>query len=110
MVHTIGDVLRKSRLEHGWSQKELAERIDITQRQLMALENNQSYPKFETLVALIDELHIPPEQILYAEKPTEEEAAKRLYHQLLSYDEEDRKTVIQTATVLIQRLKETKGY
>lgn len=57
----FGEVIKQSRLMHGLSQRELSERIGISYRQLMSLENGKSYPKYETLISLVEALHIPPE-------------------------------------------------
>jgi transcriptional regulator with XRE-family HTH domain len=105
----FGEVIKQSRLMHGLSQRELSERIGISYRQLMSLENGKSYPKYETLIALVEALHIPPEQVCCPGRETGDAEAERFYQQLLSCDGEDRKTVIQVALALMERLKETKG-
>lgn len=40
----LGDVIRKHRKEHNLTQAELAEKIELTTRQLMSIEKGKSYP------------------------------------------------------------------
>lgn len=103
----IGKVIKACRIQKGLTQSQLAEQINLTFRQLSAIENDRSYPKFETLVSLVQILNIPPSQIFDIENNCHEDA-ERFYELLLSCDDEDRKTVIATASTLIQQLKGTK--
>lgn len=110
MVHNppqLGNIISASRKEHHLTQEKLAERIGISDRSLMDLENSKRYPKFETLYALVTEMSIPPRQIFGMEESDPE--AERFIEQLMSCDPSDRKIVIDTARMLMQRLKEAKG-
>ena len=104
----IGEIIKNCRLRQGYTQNELAEEIGLTFRQLSSIENDKSYPKFETLVALVQLLNIPTAQLFGIERGEDKEA-EQFYELLLSCDEDDRKTVIETASMLIRRLKEAKG-
>jgi len=48
----IGNTIERLRAERGWSLDELAERIGITKSSLSRMENNNQWPRPETLEAL----------------------------------------------------------
>jgi len=49
-----GNKLKYTRLAHGYSRKELAEKLGITEQAIGQYENGQIQPKFDTLVRLND--------------------------------------------------------
>jgi transcriptional regulator with XRE-family HTH domain len=52
---TFGEKLRELRLKHGLTQKELAERLDISYRSILNYENNKCLPKQTSLYTKIAE-------------------------------------------------------
>ncbi len=46
--------IKELREEKGWSQKELAEKINSTNKNIWAYENEIAYPSIETLIRLSD--------------------------------------------------------
>lgn len=55
----FGEKLRKSRLEHNWTQEELAEKAHISRRAIINYENGSTYPKSrETYKLLADVLEV----------------------------------------------------
>lgn len=108
MTHSerqLGSVVRKYRKERGYTQASLAEKIGLTQCQVMYIENSQSFPKYETLCKLIDILSIPPSHLF---RPlTGEDDAKlnnivELFH---SCPPDDQTLVYATLRTLIEQLK-----
>lgn len=49
---TLGDVIRRERLRHNWSQEELAERIDVDQSRISSWETGKHIPRLGTLLKL----------------------------------------------------------
>ena len=101
----LGNVIRKYRKERGHTQNSLAEQMGITQRQVMYIENGQSYPKFETLCRLIQVLNIPPDHIFHPDiKPNDHllESFIALYR---SCPPEDQELVLATTKTLVDHLR-----
>jgi transcriptional regulator with XRE-family HTH domain len=49
-MKTLGELLRQCRLDRGWTQEDLEERIGISQTHISQIETGQTQtPKFETL-------------------------------------------------------------
>jgi len=54
----IGAIIRDARLEKGWSQSELSERVDIRQPDISAIESGRKNMTLETLIRLFKALDI----------------------------------------------------
>ena len=57
-------MIKEYRLKNGFSQEELAEKIDISWRHLQRLEHNETNTTVKTLKKLIEVLSISDEDIL----------------------------------------------
>ncbi len=57
-------LFKEYRLKAGLTQEELAEKLDITWRQMQRIEKEKSRPSFETLKKLILVLNISDEDIV----------------------------------------------
>lgn len=51
-MDTLGKNIRKQRLEHGWSQVELAEKVGVTAAYIGMLERSEKEPKLSTLIRI----------------------------------------------------------
>ncbi len=69
-VSDIGAAIRECRLRLGISQKELADKVDLTASFISQLENNQIIPSLGSFVQICDALKINPSQILENKKPS----------------------------------------
>lgn len=45
--------LREAREQRGWSQRELANRLGLTQRHISAIESGKIVPRYDTLLELV---------------------------------------------------------
>ncbi len=54
----IGKKIRQIRIEKGFSQEKLSEKIDISPRQMCTIENGNSFPSIETFVKIAKILEI----------------------------------------------------
>ncbi len=59
----IGTTIEHMRIERGWSQDELADRIGITKSSLSRMENDNQWPRPDTLEALAAALEIKVYQL-----------------------------------------------
>lgn len=73
-MHNILDDLaaevRKKRNSYGYSQKQLAERLHMSVRTIIDLENKRSNPKAETILLIAKELNISLDAIMFPEIKT----------------------------------------
>jgi transcriptional regulator with XRE-family HTH domain len=68
--NNLGAIIKHARREHNLTQEQLAEKVGIGSRHLMAIENEGKAPSFEVLFNLIRVLEIFPDAIFYPdEKP-----------------------------------------
>ena len=103
--HHLGSVIRKYRKERGYTQATLAEKIGITQRQVMYIENAQSFPKFETLCKLIDILSIPPDHLFRPLTGEDDTNLSNIVELLHTCSPDDQTLVYATLNTLIEQLK-----
>lgn len=54
----IGKKIRRIRIEKGFSQEKLSEKIDISPRHMCTIENGNSYPSIETFIKIAKILDI----------------------------------------------------
>ena len=57
-------MIRENRIKNHLTQEELAEKLDISWRQLQRLENNEENTTVKTLKKIIKVLNIPDDEIL----------------------------------------------
>ena len=62
---TVGDRIKESRKKNGLSQKELGQKLNISQQMIAQLENSSAMPKIDTLQKIADALNIPLTYLLY---------------------------------------------
>ncbi len=69
-ITDIGSVIKNFRIRLGISQKELADKVDLTASFISQLENNQIIPSLSSFIQICDALKINPSQILENKKPS----------------------------------------
>lgn len=70
VITDIGSAIRELRAKLGISQKELADKVDLTASFISQLENNQISPSLSSFLQICDALKISPSQLLENRKPT----------------------------------------
>lgn len=73
IVKNLGYILKKARLNRGYTREQLSERTGISVRYLTAIENEQKRPSYDVLYLLLHNLGISADCIFYPEKPDEAE-------------------------------------
>jgi transcriptional regulator with XRE-family HTH domain len=56
----VGALIRDARTARGWSQADLASRMDVTRQRISAIERDGPVPRLEWLVRAAGVLGIPP--------------------------------------------------
>ena len=57
-------MIRENRIKKNLTQEQLAEKIDISWRQLQRIEKNENETRVQTLKKLIHALEIPNEEVI----------------------------------------------
>ncbi len=103
--HAIGQEIKRRRQEKGWTQEQLGQIVDRTDRAIMYLENRGTHPSFNLFYQLVTLLDISVDQFFYPEKvESTSESRKRIDILLNSLDEKELKVVEAT----IQAMKDAK--
>lgn len=61
---TIGESIRKQRLDRGWTQTELSSRTDIAMITISFYENDRFFPSVISLIALADAFEISLDELV----------------------------------------------
>ena len=69
MLDDFASEVRRKRIISGYTQRQLAERLHMSIRTILDLENGVSNPKFETVVLISRELNISIDAILFPDLP-----------------------------------------
>lgn len=56
---SVGENIKKFRLEKGWTQEQLGKLLNISQTMVAQYENNKRKPKLETIQKIADALDVP---------------------------------------------------
>ena len=99
--NTLGCIIKTAREKAGITIEALANKVDVTERYLYRIENENKKPSFEVLYKLIRELSISPDTIFYPEKPTKDSEVENLLRQLSDCDERSLEVIKATAKALI---------
>jgi transcriptional regulator with XRE-family HTH domain len=69
-TNQLGDILKGARIKQKLTRDQLSEKVHITTRYLMSIENENKKPSYDVLFRLIRELEISADQIFYPEDET----------------------------------------
>jgi transcriptional regulator with XRE-family HTH domain len=95
-ISYMGPIFKKYRIEAKRTQEEVAERVGITDRFLMALENEEKRPSIDNLLRLVDALNIPGDAILHPQLQHIDSEDQQLLRQFMRLSDRD-KAVIRAA-------------
>lgn len=83
----FGSVVKSARENAGIAVEALAAKIDVSERYIYRIENEQKIPKFYLLLKLIRALAINPDLIFYPDKPCKDTEIEDLIRMLYNCDE-----------------------
>lgn len=98
----FGQTIKAARQAAGVTQEALAEKVDITSRFLMGIENEGRNPSFLVLYGISQFLNIPPENYFNSEDAITENEKEQLIRLLSQCDERDIRVLTATAKELIE--------
>ena len=102
-ISYMGPIFKQYRLDANRTQEEVAEKVGITARFLMGLENEERRPSLDLLLKLVSTLNIPGEAILHPQLQIMDSEDEQLIRMLMRLNQRD-KEVIRTA---IQKMLDT---
>ena len=98
----LGDILKTARKNNKLTREQLAEKLSITPRYLMSIENENKKPSYDVLFRLIRELSISADVIFYPEQESDNSEIGQLVRLIHLCNERDIKIVIATAKALLE--------
>ncbi len=98
---TLGKVIKDARLKSELTREQLAERLDITPRYLISIENENHKPSYDVLFKIIRELAINPDLVFYPDKPCKDSEIEDLVRMLYNCDERSIKVIRATVKALL---------
>jgi len=66
-IDRLGEIIKSARLTNRLTRKQLSQKLNISQRYLIAIENEKQKPSYELLFQIIRELSISADIIFYPE-------------------------------------------
>lgn len=86
-MNDMGLIFKKKRLEANLTQEELAEKIGVSSRYIMAIENEGKHPSLDIWFQLIRILHVSADAMIYPEtSPSEDDQLLRMFRLLQDRD------------------------
>ncbi len=99
---TLGHIVKAARKNNDLTREQLAEKLGITPRYLMSIENENKKPSFDLLYRLIRVLDISSDSIFYPEKQYADPITEQLVHKLRLCDERGLKIIQATLNTIIE--------
>lgn len=86
----MGPLIKVARIEAKLTQDDLAERIGVTPRYIMAIENEGKCPALDVWFRLIRTLHISADSIVYPENTTAKDVDEQLFLMIRMLDNKNK--------------------
>lgn len=100
-IDKLGDTLKVARKNNNLTREQLAEKLNISPRYLMSIENENKKPSYNVLFRLIRELGISADTIFFPEGKYPNTEVDQLTRLLCKCDERDLKIVTATVKALL---------
>ena len=99
----LGTGLRKARLSRGFTQADVAEKVDTDPETISRFERGATLPSLTRLLDLAEALNVTVASLLGGASPRHTDEANELYHSIAALGPKDRKL----ATALMRSIVET---
>ena len=101
-ISYMGPIFKKYRLDVKRTQDEVAEKVGITTRFLMALENEEKRPSLDILLRLVDVLNIPGDAILHPQLQTIDDEDEQLIRMMMRLNSRDKQVIRSTILSMLE--------
>jgi transcriptional regulator with XRE-family HTH domain len=105
MSNQLGAIVKDARVTLKLTRDQLSEKVHITPRYLMAIENENKKPSYDVLFDLIHELGISADTIFYPENQTSKTERELLYLLLNQCEQYELSVAIATVKALLNKEK-----
>ena len=92
-ISYMGPIFKEYREKAERTQEEVAEKVGITTRFLMALENGNRRPSIDVLLHLADALNIPGDVLLHPQLQTIDSEDEQLIRMMMRLNARDKKVL-----------------
>ena len=111
----LADKITELRKKRGWSQKELAEKVDVTRQSVSKWESAQSTPDLDKILKLAEIFEVTTDELLKAEQRFEEEKPpeknekneKKKICEKITHNAEERKVTAEEAQEFLEFKEKT---
>lgn len=101
-ISYMGPIFKKYRINAHRTQDEVAEKVGITTRFLMALENEEKRPSLDILLRLVDVLNIPGDAILHPQLQTMDSEDEQLIRMMMRLNSRDKQIIRSTILSMLE--------
>ena len=101
----LGAVIKNARLNKQFTQEQLAEKIGVGPRHIMAIENEGKHPSYEVLSNLIQILDISADLIFRPKMATQSIEQEQFIREFLSCNGREQKIVSETMRVMLREIR-----
>jgi transcriptional regulator with XRE-family HTH domain len=100
----LGCLIKTARLDAHLTQNQLAEKLGITSRHLMSIENDKKKPSYDLLLRIVRELQISGDSIFYPEREYGDPAINKM-KRLLSkrFDDQSVREIIEALQSVLDK-------
>jgi len=102
---SLGVVIKNARLNKQFTQEQLAEKIGVGPRHIMAIENEGKHPSYEVLCNLLQILDISADLIFRPKATDQTIEQEQFIREFLSCNEREQKIVSETMRVMLREIR-----
>ncbi|MCP1109726.1 helix-turn-helix transcriptional regulator [Ohessyouella blattaphilus] len=105
-VDNMGAVIKKARRDRGLTQEELAEKVGVGSRHIMALENEGKNPGYDVLAKIIQTLDFSADLIFRPDAVKHTAEQDLFISEFMACNDNEQRIVMETMRSLIRELRE----
>ena len=100
-ISYMGPIFKKYRIKSNRTQEEVAEKVDISSRFLIAIENQKGRPSLDNLLRLVDTLNIPGDAILHPQLRVTDGEDDQIIRLLKKLNHRDKKVILSAIQAML---------
>lgn len=104
----VGKIIQSARTTKGITQAALAEKIDASLRTVIAIENGQRNPTFETIHNIIQSLNIPADLIFRPDELPHTPEQEQFIQEYLNASEQEQSLSMAASRAIWRKLQDDK--
>lgn len=104
---SMGAVIKRARKDRGMTQDELAEKVGVGSRHIMAIENEGKNPGYDVLANIIETLDFSADLIFRPDSINHTTEQNLFISEFFSCNDTEQRIVMETMRCLIRELRKT---